>query len=64
MVVSTCAAPLGWRGVTRCNDRRRCVIDTEESEHDLLDLVAPELERGSALAGELARLLLPAGLFT
>lgn len=62
--MSTCAAQLGCRSVTRCNGRRRCVIDTEEPEQDLLDLVAPELERGSALAGELARLLLPAGLFT
>jgi hypothetical protein len=64
VVVSTCAAQLGCRGDPRCNSGRRCVIDSEEPEQDLLDLVAPELERGSALAGELARLLLPAALFT
>ena len=62
--MSPCVAQLGPRGVARWNGRRRCVIDSEEPEQDLLDLVAPELERGSALADELARLLLPAGLFT
>jgi hypothetical protein len=64
MAVPSCAAHLGPAGVTRCNGSRRCVIDSEEPEQDLVDLVAPELERCSALAGELARLLLPAGLFT
>lgn len=64
MVVSACAARLARGASLSCDGSRRCVIDSEEPEQDLLDLVAPELERGSALAGELARLLLPAGLFT
>ncbi len=50
--------------IRAASNSRRCVIDSEEPEQDLVDLVAPELERCSALAGELARLLLRAGLFT
>jgi len=52
---------------------RRCVIDcpTEQPERgdaetipSVLDVVTPALERSSALADELAQLLLPARLFS
>ena len=36
----------------------------EQDEVTVLDVVGPELERCSALADRLARLLLPAGLFS
>jgi hypothetical protein len=36
----------------------------DEDEVTVLDIVGPELERCSALADRLARLLLPEGLFS
>jgi hypothetical protein len=38
--------------------------DTIGEVQDVVDLVGPELARCSVLADELARLLLPAGLFS
>jgi hypothetical protein len=50
---------------------RRCAIDGDRPDRtdenglpSVLDVVTPALERSSALADELARLLLPARLFT
>lgn len=52
-------------------DTRRCAIEQErpdrteeESIPSVLDVVTPALERSSALADELAQLLLPARLFS
>lgn len=45
--------------LTGCNGR----VD-DEDDPTVLDLVGPELERCSALADRLARLLLPEGLFS
>lgn len=47
-----------------CNDRVDEPDETNgEVTQSVLDVVAPELERCSALADRLAHLLLPAGLF-
>jgi hypothetical protein len=43
---------------TGCNGR------VDEDDVTVLDIVGPELERCSALADRLARLLLPEGLFS
>lgn len=41
-----------------------CNGHVDEEEVTVLDIVGPELERCSALADRLARLLLPEGLFS
>lgn len=53
----------------RARDRSNGLVDEPDDKNAevsaaVLDVVAPELERCSALADELARLLLPARLFS
>ncbi|MPZ81071.1 MAG: hypothetical protein GEV28_12035 [Actinophytocola sp.] len=68
-----CAAALGPppAGRVEWNGPRRCAIEQDqpgrpdaESIPSVLDVLAPALERSSVLADELARLLLPARLFS
>ena len=65
MAVPTRATRLRVAAPTRSNER---VDEQEETNAEVsasvLDVVGPELERCSALADRLARLLLPARLFS
>ena len=57
--MSTGAARVHTARSTGCNGQ----VD-DEDDLTVLDLLGPELERCSALADRLARLLLPDGLFS